>query len=100
MCGIHAQVMGTTDLQVWARCSEASLGAVGRALWEERSLVRTWCMRGTLHLLTPAQLALYAAVFDPAQQYGAAWYRAFEVTPAEMDALYEALSFALADGRP
>jgi len=101
MCGIHAQVMGTTDLQVWARCDPApDPDAVGRALWEERSLVRTWCMRGTLHLLTPAQLALYAAVFDPAQQYTGVWYRAFEVTPAEMDALYGALATALEAGTP
>src|SRR5207302_8832238 len=58
ICGIHAQVMGTTDLQVWARSATPAAGGVARALWEDRSLVRTWCMRGTLHLLTPAQLAL------------------------------------------
>jgi len=35
-CGIHAQVMGTTDLQVGVRVPSllASSGAVARALWE------------------------------------------------------------------
>lgn len=99
-CGIHAQVMGTTDLQVWARCPAPAAGAVARALWEDRTLVRTWCMRGTLHLLTPAQLALYSAVFDPGGQYTPVWYRAFDVTPAEMEALYAALLEALAAGEP
>ena len=67
-CGIHAQVMGTTELQVGVRVTGASAagGAVARALWEERSLVRVWCMRGTLHLLTPEQFALYASAFDAA----------------------------------
>lgn len=99
-CGIHAQVMGTTDLQVWARCPSSRPGDVARSLWEERSLVRTWCMRGTLHLLTPEQFALYAAVFDPALQYTPVWYRQFEVTPADMERLHEALAGALEAGEP
>ena len=67
-CGIHAQVMGTTDLQVGVRVPSAvaSAGVVARALWEERSLVRVWCMRGSLHLLTPEQFAVYASAFDAA----------------------------------
>jgi hypothetical protein len=101
ICGIHAQVMGTTDLQVWARsASPVGGGTVVQALWEDRTLVRTWCMRGTLHLLTPAQLAVYSAAFDPSAQYTPVWYRAFEVTSAEMEAMYAALAEALADGQP
>ncbi|HEY4026413.1 MAG TPA: winged helix DNA-binding domain-containing protein [Candidatus Dormibacteraeota bacterium] len=99
-CGIHAQVMSTADVQVWARSEPAEPGAVARALWEERSLVRTWCMRGTLHLLTPEQLALYSAVFDPAVNYTAVWLRNFQVTAEDLDALYEAFSEALEDGEP
>jgi len=101
-CGIHAQVMGTTDLQVAARVSSAvaSEGPVARALWEERRLVRVWCMRGTLHLLAPSQFALYAAAFDPAAQYDATWHRYFEVTAGDMATLYEAFGEALDDGSP
>ena len=91
--------MGTTDLQVWARLDGPARGAVAAAL-EERTLVRTWCMRGTLHLLTGEQLALYAAVFDPSAQYTPVWYRAFEVTPQEIEALGRALSDALSPGEP
>jgi Winged helix DNA-binding domain len=94
--------MGTTDLQVCARVPSllASAGAVARALWEERSLVRVWCMRGTLHLLTPEQFALYASVFDPAVQYDATWLRYFEVTADDLATLYDALGEALEDGEP
>jgi uncharacterized protein YcaQ len=101
-CGIHAQVMGTTELQVGARVASvvASSGVVARALWEERSLVRVWCMRGTLHLLTPSQFGLYAGAFDPAAQYDATWHRYFEVTTDDMAALYEAFGEALEAGTP
>jgi hypothetical protein len=94
--------MGTTDLQVWARVpgAVASAGAVARALWEERSLVRAWCMRGTLHLLTPEQFGLYASVFDPKVQYDATWLRYFEVTADDLAALYDAIGEALDGGEP
>jgi hypothetical protein len=31
------------------------------ALWKHRSLVKTWCMRGTLHLISASELAVYVA---------------------------------------
>jgi hypothetical protein len=92
--------MSTTDLQVWARSETPDRGGVARALWEERSLVRTWCVRGTLHLLTPEQLRLYAAAFDPSIYSSAVWLRNFQVTAEEMEALHEALAAALAGGEP
>jgi hypothetical protein len=94
--------MGTTELQVGVRVTgaRAAGGAVAGALWEERSLVRAWCMRGTLHLLTPEQFALYASVFDPAAQYNATWLRYFEVTAEDLAVLSDALSDALESGAP
>lgn len=61
VCGIHAQVPSMAELQVWARVDGVSPDDVRDALWEERSLVRTWCMRGTLHLLTAQDLPLFVA---------------------------------------
>jgi Winged helix DNA-binding domain len=94
--------MGTTDLHVGVRVAglRASAGAAARALWDERSLVRVWCMRGTLHLLTPEQFALYASQFDPVAQYNAQWQRYFEVSADDLAALYDAIAEALADGDP
>jgi hypothetical protein len=61
VCGVHAQVPSSAELQVWARTDDARPEDVREALWERRSLVRTWSLRGTLHLLTAEDLPLYVA---------------------------------------
>jgi hypothetical protein len=52
--GLHAQVMSSAELTLWARVDDLERDAARRALWHERTLVKTWAMRGTLHLLPPA----------------------------------------------
>jgi hypothetical protein len=90
--------MSCAELQDWARREEAAPGAVARALWEERSLVRVWCMRGTLHLLTREQHRLYTASFQPETLYTDAWLEAFQVSAADLAALSDAVSDVLAGG--
>ena len=51
LCGLHAQLISSAELTVWARVEDLDRQAVQRALWEHRTLVKTWAMRGTLHLL-------------------------------------------------
>lgn len=100
ICGLHAQVMSSAELTVWARVEELEPTAVGRALWEERTLVKTWAMRGTLHLLPAAELPLWVAargVLKP-RHHAASWQRYFGVTREEADAMLAAIPRAL-DGR-
>src|SRR5262249_6292099 len=52
--GLQAQVMSSAELTLWARVEGLEADTVGRALWDERTLVKTWAMRGTLHLLPSA----------------------------------------------
>jgi Winged helix DNA-binding domain len=96
-CGIHAQVMSSAELEAWARSDAAGPGAITRALWEERRLVRTWCMRGTLHLLTPEQHATYVAAVDPS--VAGAWLRYFDLTQEDLDRVLAAVAESL-DGEP
>ena len=62
LCGLHAQVMSSAELTVWARVENLDRRAVQRALWDDRTLVKTWAMRGTLHLLPADELPLWQAV--------------------------------------
>jgi hypothetical protein len=51
ICGLHAQVMSSAELTLWARVEDLEPEWVREALWERRALAKTWAMRGTLHLL-------------------------------------------------
>ncbi len=51
ICGLHAQVTSSAELTAWARVEALPRDAVACALWKERTLVKTWAQRGTLHLL-------------------------------------------------
>ncbi len=59
--GIHAQVMSAAELALAARLDGLAPQDVQAALWQDRSLVKTWAMRGTLHLLTADDFVLHAA---------------------------------------
>jgi hypothetical protein len=100
LCGLHAQVLSCAELQVWARVEGLDRGAVRRALWEDRTLVKTWAMRGTLHLLPSEELPLWhgGLAMNPRWLRPALWKRAFGITLEELDRFTEAVGVAL-DGR-
>jgi len=99
LCGLHAQVMSSAELTVWARVEGVKRGEVHRALWDERTLLKTWAMRGTLHLLPSAEMPLWHAAFSTSKRYGtAALWRRFGLTLRDKDRLVESIASAL-DGR-
>ena len=61
LCGVHAQVQASAELQLAVRVDEITRADVRAALWERRSLVRAWTLRGTLHLHAADELALWHA---------------------------------------
>jgi len=61
LCGIQAQVLSYAALAIWARVEGITMQDVQDALWKHRSVVKTWCMRGTLHLISATDLPLYVA---------------------------------------
>ena len=99
IAGLHAQVMSSAELTLWARLDGLAPDAVRRALWEERTLVKTWAMRGTLHLLPAAELPLWQAARSTTRLWEAgSWLRGFGVTQKELTQLLDAVGEAL-DGR-
>jgi len=61
LCGVQAQVLSYAALAIWARVEGITMQDVQDALWKYRSVVKTWCMRGTLHLLAASDLPIYVA---------------------------------------
>lgn len=61
VCGIHAQVMGSAELQLAARVEGIVQADVREALWERRTLAKTWTTRGTLHIHPADELSLWTS---------------------------------------
>ena len=100
IAGLHAQLTASAELTLWARVSGLEREAVSRALWEERALVRTWAMRGTLHLLPAEELPLFVAAqgaLKPRHHVGS-WLRHWGLTREQAEAMLAAIPAAL-DGR-
>lgn len=90
VCGIHAQVRTAADLALSARSRGLTPGHVREALWEERSLVKTSSIRGTLHLHPGDELPLWMAarrMRPPSRNPGLPPEREDEVVRAIADAL-------------
>lgn len=97
-CGIHAQVVSTAELQVGARVDGVRPQDVRDALWRRRSLVRTWCMRGTLHLLTADDLPLHVAALRTHDRWWkGAWLRMIGCSAEELRAILDAISDTLSE---
>jgi hypothetical protein len=59
ICGLHAQLMSSAELSLWARVDGLERDAVQELLWKQRALVKLWAMRGTLHLLPASELGVW-----------------------------------------
>jgi winged helix DNA-binding protein len=59
ICGLHAQLMSSAELSLWARVEGLERAAVHKMLWQQRALVKLWAMRGTLHLLPSSELGVW-----------------------------------------
>ncbi len=57
--GIQAQVESAAKASLWARVTGLTREDVDRALWEDRTLVKLWVMRGTVHLISADDLSIY-----------------------------------------
>ncbi|NUT49245.1 MAG: winged helix DNA-binding domain-containing protein [Saccharothrix sp.] len=98
LCGLHAQLMSSAADTLRARVDGLADDAVEQALWTDRTLVKTWSMRGTLHLLPSAEYPLWQAGFATYRHYlKPVWLRNFHVTAEELAALVDAVGEVLRD---
>src|SRR3954468_5108574 len=61
VAGVHARVQASAELQLAARVDGITQQDVRDALWRNRTLVKAWTLRGTLHLHPADELALWFA---------------------------------------
>jgi winged helix DNA-binding protein len=98
LCGIQAQVASSAELCVRVRRTTSKAGEVAAALGEGR-LIKTWAMRGTLHLLSPEDAGAVLSLLASARTWELpSWQRYFGMTPRHWDAFRLAAREAL-DGK-
>jgi hypothetical protein len=95
-CGVHAQVQSSAELQIWARVRGVAVDDVRRALWDERTLVRTWSLRGTLHLHAADDLPIFvAALREHDRWWKGSWLRMIGMTETELRSVLAAIRTSL-----
>src|SRR2546428_3036175 len=95
LCAVQAQVASFAELCVRVRRTRSKPGDVGRALSDGR-LIKTWAMRGTLHLLTPEDAGAFLSLLAAGRSWERpSWERYFGMTTKHWDALRPAVREAL-----
>ena len=98
LAGVQTQVESSA-LQVLAvrGAGRVDLDAL---LWRDRALLKTWAMRGTLHLLPAAEWRTWIAVMRTREwRITPGWEKYHGITKAELEAVTDAIPEALA-GEP
>ncbi|HKG57733.1 MAG TPA: winged helix DNA-binding domain-containing protein [Candidatus Limnocylindrales bacterium] len=98
LVGVHAQVMSSAELHIAARVDGVRATDVRDVLWEQRRLVKAWSFRGTLHLLTPDDLADFVAAARTRERWHEpVWLRAYDLKVEDMEAIIAAVDAVLSD---
>ena len=99
VCGLHAQLTSSAELTAWARVADLEPDAVATALGHDRTLVKSWAMRGTLHLLRSSEYGLWLGGLAAYRHYlKPAWSKGFGISQDDLRRMIDAVAEAL-DGR-
>lgn len=97
--GLQAQAMPATELSLLARTGSLQAGELDHALWEQKRLVRTWCMRGTLHVIPAEDMPLFMAATQRGNSgFHPALLNYLSITEEEATAVVDAVGRVLDDG--
>ncbi len=97
LCGAHAQVLSAAELSIGRRIAGATRADVQRALWEDRTLVKTFGPRGTVHLLPTADLPMWTGALSALPASVPMHPEPVRFTPPQADEVIAAIGDALAD---
>jgi hypothetical protein len=97
VCGAHAQVLSAAELSIARRIAGATRADVQRALWEDRTLVKTFGPRGTVHLLSTADLPMWTGALSALPPSAPMHPEPVRFTAEQAEEVIEAIGDALAD---
>ncbi len=99
VCGMQAQVMSAAEMAWWARNHALKRVDIQSALWQSRTLIKTFAQRGTLHILTAEDFPIYIAALQRSQVERIHKFMArLDLSAKEADNLHAATMHALQAG--
>jgi hypothetical protein len=97
MCGTHAQVLSAAELSIGLRLTGLTQTDIRAALWTERSLVKTFGPRGTVHILPTRDLPMWSGALAAMPQPRSPFREDVRLTAEQTEAVLAAISDALVD---
>ena len=93
---MQAQLLSAAELALSARVKDLTQADVRTALWERRSLVRAWTVRGTIHVVPAGDLPLWSAAIGASRYWESPeWLARSALTATEAAAVFDAIIEAL-----
>jgi DNA glycosylase AlkZ-like len=97
MCGAHAQVLSAAELSIGLRLAGGTRSDVRAALWTQRSLVKTYGPRGTVHLLPTRDLPMWTGALSAIPSSPSPFPEEVRLTGEQTEQVLDAIAHALAD---
>jgi hypothetical protein len=97
ICGAHAQVLSAAELSIGLRLAGITRTAIREALWTERSLIKTFGPRGTVHLLPTQDLPMWTGALSAIPPSHNSQAKDVRLTPEQTEQVVEAIAMALDD---
>jgi hypothetical protein len=96
LCGAHAQVLSAAELSIGRRIAGAARSDIQRVLLHDRTLVKTFGPRSTVHLLSTADLPMWTGALS-ALPSSVLHPDPVRFTPEQAEQVIAAIADALAD---
>ncbi len=97
LCGAHAQVLSAAEYSIGRRLVGGTCADVQRAIWMDRTLVKTFGPRGTVHLLSTVDLPMWTGALSALPSLVPTHPEPVRFTPEQADEVIAAIGDALAD---
>src|SRR5688572_18557525 len=91
MAGAQAQVLSAAQMSLWARTADVAVADIEKALWQDRTLLKAWCMRGSLHLIPSDDFAVFVRGCARREARSADWFRRARIPMEPVNRIIEAV---------
>jgi Winged helix DNA-binding domain len=95
VCGIHSQVMSSAEVSLGLRVAGITRQQVQDALWQRRTLVKTYGLRGTVHVFPAHEMPIWLAALRANPPPGGRSLTDVTLDPARQAAVVTAIGEAL-----